>query len=224
MKQLATRPLVVAALTTLLSACSADQSPEDALAEQVLLTQSDLGTGWEVERPDQGGSGDTDLPFSEDCQQFGDLFASADTAVGTASGSFSHPTQLGVQQVSVTVAVFADAPAAQAALAPFGDERLPGCTADAFRAATETEAADGFMVNDVTAEFEPPPQLGDASASLKSQATVTSGPLSLPFLFDVVAVREDRVVMGLFVFSAGEPLGEGEQQRLLGIMVDRVEG
>ncbi len=198
------------------------RSPEDVLAERMVLSLDDFGDTWTVKAGDaldsDSGAGQA---VSQQCTELAELIHGGEAKGNASSGVFTRQREVGVQQVQSTAQVYDDVPSAQTALEPFDDEQVRNCIAETFATEGSGEVDAVATLSDVAVNLRPAPDLGDQAVGLSTTALVTSGPLALPFSFDLLVAQKDRVVTGLFIFSAGEPLPDSEHQRLLQATLDR---
>lgn len=196
------------------------RSPEDVLAERIVLSIDDFGDPWTVDARDTADLG-PGQEVSQRCIELVELVDGGEAQGTATSDVFTRQEGVGVQQVQSTAQVYNDIPAAQTALEPFDDEQLRSCIAETFATEGSGEVGADAALSELAVNLRPAPEQGDQAVALGTTALVTSGPLTLPFSFDLLVAREGRVVTGLFILSAGEPVPGSEQQRLLQAALDR---
>jgi hypothetical protein len=196
------------------------QEEDQQRAEDAVLRLSDLPTGFEwTSTPSEEDDDGDDVDCLEDIEyDFSDL-----TVTGDAD---SDDFETDVLQVSSDVTVYQEVEQAQAALervmAIAGGEELVGCLEDAMEEAAAEESETTIEFGDVSGGEVSYPEVGEQTEAVEFEIPFEVEGLAASAFMEIVAIREERAVGGIFLFSFGEPFPPTESERLARVLAGRL--
>ncbi len=227
---------------------TAPPTPDQALAEQLMLTQNDLPAGWSVstDGPGSGVAPRTQTGESKitrafaGCMGISDSEASlvlgggaADQTAQTSSPVFLGPPSLGqpgfALELQTAASVVRSHQDEQQDFTLLADPRYPQCAGAAVASETQLGADSSSGRNErpgpssVAVLALPAPQ-GEQVSALLVAFTVSDRTASVPIEVEIVSLGHDRIEAELQALAVGGQIPSGVLSSPLSVFADRVAG
>jgi hypothetical protein len=192
-----------------------DTRNDQARADRIALRASDLPVGWVSAAPTGGsGGGAGSAQFDRCTSSVPDPITAAQTA--STDSAFSN----GMSAVfGSSVLVDKDTAALDGMSAL---RKVQACFGDAFEAEIRSGLPRGVTLSRGTFSSLGYPSYGDETITSSMPVTVSGPGGSIPFRVDILAIRQDRAVVLLFVVSAANGLTPAHERTMLAAIAARM--
>lgn len=188
-----------------------DDAADRAVAESLLLVQSDFPTGWTA------NVAEDDPQDAVTAKKLADCAGASDPAKATAAVDSPNFDQ-GDAEVSVSVSVAPTRADFEKDVAALKGPKYIACLTDLFGDELETEIqkdAPGATIDDVNLVRASMPAVGDVSTAMKGTVTVSVNGRTLMMYLSDYSYGEGRSEVDLTFFNIGAPFDPALEQSLL---------
>lgn len=188
-------------------------------AEDAVLLLSDFPSEWTATRAEDEDGDEGSQGCLEDIEyDLSDL-----TVTGDAD---SDDFESELAQVSSSVTIYESVEQATDALervmAVLGGGELAGCLEELVEQGAEEEGDVDLDVGTVSGRDVPFPAVGEQTEAVELEVPFEVEGQSAAAYLAIVAIRQERAVGGIFMFSFPGPFPADEQERLAGVLADRL--
>ena len=201
-----------------------DRAADEATAREAVLTLDDFPPGWD-EDPPEPESDDDDMSASlAECLGIDEAELDRDNPSAN-SPTFTSPTG---QEVDVRVTLTAAPSEARRTMEIMSDDAAPGCLSDSMQSLIAQnllaeDVPDGLEVGDPTVDTTSFEGLGDESLTFRVTVPYGYRGAESAVYLDSTFVRVGRAGVTAVFLSDGSPFDTDEAERLVRVVVDRVE-